>query len=458
MRAGVPAPAWRGARRARRRSRALSFGSQLDGMVVCDGGGRPLRPAMIWMDRRAEAQAAALAERDLARRSSTRTSARTSTRRTRCSRRCGCATRSRRLWSAAAHADAAGLLRAARSVRGVTGRRLLERVVAGAARSADPDVVGRRSSTRRGSTRAMLPELAAGTQSVGTVTAAFAEATGLSPGHAWSRSGAATRWRRRSAPASSRPARSATWSAPPSPSARRRAEPREDPTMLVECHPHADPDVWLLENPGFVSGGNLRWWRDQFAPIERDAEADGAGRRLRLPVDARPAHVSARRRGARVPAVHAGRDGAGVERRRPRRVLRADARAHARPHDARDAGGERVRAARHPGGDARRRAWTFAASRSSAAARRGRCGGRSRPTSPGCRSGCPRASRRRRPARRSSRPWVRACTPTVADAVDAFVRYRPEAHDPDPATTAAYDDAYARYRSVYSALRPVFGT
>jgi len=41
----------------------LSFGSQLDGMVACDGAGRPLRPAMIWMDRRAEAQAAALAER-----------------------------------------------------------------------------------------------------------------------------------------------------------------------------------------------------------------------------------------------------------------------------------------------------------------------------------------------------------------------------------------------------------
>ena len=47
--------------------------------------------------------------------------------------------------------------------------------------------------------------------------------------------------------------------------------------MLVECHPHADPDAWLLENPGFVSGGNLRWWRDQFAPIERGEEAEGLG-------------------------------------------------------------------------------------------------------------------------------------------------------------------------------------
>ena len=55
------------------------------------------------------------------------------------------------------------------------------------------------------------------------------------------------------------------------------AEPREDPTMLVECHPHADPDAWLLENPGFVSGGNLRWWRDQFAPDERRNEEQGLG-------------------------------------------------------------------------------------------------------------------------------------------------------------------------------------
>src|SRR5919204_2550426 len=43
--------------------KGLSFGSQLDGMVVCDAKGEPLRPAMIWMDRRAEAQAAALAGR-----------------------------------------------------------------------------------------------------------------------------------------------------------------------------------------------------------------------------------------------------------------------------------------------------------------------------------------------------------------------------------------------------------
>src|SRR5439155_4597496 len=43
--------------------KAISFGSQLDGMVVCDAQGKPLRNAVIWMDRRAEAQAAAFAQR-----------------------------------------------------------------------------------------------------------------------------------------------------------------------------------------------------------------------------------------------------------------------------------------------------------------------------------------------------------------------------------------------------------
>ncbi len=43
--------------------KAVSFGSQLDGIVVCDREGRPLRPALIWMDRRAEAQASELARR-----------------------------------------------------------------------------------------------------------------------------------------------------------------------------------------------------------------------------------------------------------------------------------------------------------------------------------------------------------------------------------------------------------
>jgi xylulokinase len=47
-----------------------------------------------------------------------------------------------------------------------------------------------------------------------------------------------------------------------------------DSTRLVETHCHADPDLWLLENPGFVSGGNLRWFRDQFAKGETYTSLD----------------------------------------------------------------------------------------------------------------------------------------------------------------------------------------
>jgi xylulokinase len=33
----------------------------------------------------------------------------------------------------------------------------------------------------------------------------------------------------------------------------------------VEAHPHADPGKWLLENPGWLSGGAYRWFRDELA-------------------------------------------------------------------------------------------------------------------------------------------------------------------------------------------------
>ncbi len=41
-----------------------------------------------------------------------------------------------------------------------------------------------------------------------------------------------------------------------------------DPTGLVETHCHADPALWLLENPGFASGANYRWFRDEFSAPE----------------------------------------------------------------------------------------------------------------------------------------------------------------------------------------------
>jgi len=122
----------------------------------------------------------------------------------------------------------------------------------------------------------MLPELAAGTQPVGHVTSSFAAATGLSPGTVVV-VGCGDEMAATLGAGVFAPGEVCDVVGTAEPVCAVSAGPREDPTMLVECHPHADPDTWLLENPGFVSGGNLRWWRDQFCPEERAAEARGEG-------------------------------------------------------------------------------------------------------------------------------------------------------------------------------------
>ncbi|HYW28183.1 MAG TPA: FGGY family carbohydrate kinase [Gaiellales bacterium] len=44
--------------------------------------------------------------------------------------------------------------------------------------------------------------------------------------------------------------------------------PALDPDGVTELHPHADPDGWLLENPGWLSGGAYRWFRDELGSAE----------------------------------------------------------------------------------------------------------------------------------------------------------------------------------------------
>jgi xylulokinase len=56
-----------------------------------------------------------------------------------------------------------------------------------------------------------------------------------------------------------------------------------DPTGLVETHCHADPDLWLIENPGFASGANYRWFREEFSALEvQSALASGTNPYERL--------------------------------------------------------------------------------------------------------------------------------------------------------------------------------
>lgn len=53
-------------------------------------------------------------------------------------------------------------------------------------------------------------------------------------------------------------------------------EPVIDPTGLVETHGHADPRAWFIENPGFVSGGSLRWFLDVVGGDEARLDAEAA--------------------------------------------------------------------------------------------------------------------------------------------------------------------------------------
>jgi xylulokinase len=59
--------------------------------------------------------------------------------------------------------------------------------------------------------------------------------------------------------------------------------PLFDPEHLLETHCHAQADLWLIENPGFVSGANYRWLRDHLSPDEvRAASAGGPSAYQRL--------------------------------------------------------------------------------------------------------------------------------------------------------------------------------
>src|SRR3989442_2663996 len=158
--------------------KAISFGSQLDGMVVCDRKGAPLRNALIWMDRRAEAQAAAFAQRvsreDFYHHVGTNLDSSHAV--------------FKALWvrdeEPEAFASAAPLMPPGSFVlQEAAGVAMVDYFHASSLALLDP-------TTRQwsdpiveaaGIDIRMLPELAPGTHGVGRVTAAFASATGLAP-------------------------------------------------------------------------------------------------------------------------------------------------------------------------------------------------------------------------------------------------------------------------------------
>lgn len=432
--------------------RGLSFGSQLDGIVVCDASGRPLRPAMIWMDRRAEPQAKALAERiaPAAFYHAVGTNLDSSHA---VFKALWVRDEEPGVWKEAAHLLPPGSY----VLRHCSGALAVDHSNASSlamldprSRDWSPDVLEVAEIDP-----GWLPQLGPGTEAVGTVTAAFAEASGLDLStqvaigcgdEMAATLGAGVR----------APGEVCDVVGTAEPVCAVSAEPREDPTMLVECHPHADPEVWLLENPGFVSGGNLRWWRDQFAPIERDAEAVGLGDAYDF-LSTEAAHVSPGAeglvflpcmQGAMAPEWNGAARGvfygltlAHTRDHMTRAILEGSAFALRDILEAMRGAGLDVARLTIVGGGAKGPLWR-----------------QIKADVTGLPVRVPESVETT-----AAGAAILACVGagvhgSVAEAVEAFVTYRPEVHEPDPETHEVYEEAYRRYRSVYGALRPVFGS
>jgi xylulokinase len=430
--------------------KGLSFGSQLDGMVLCGTDGKALRPAMIWMDRRAEAQAAAVAKAidpaDFYRAVGANLDSSHAI--------------FKALWVRDEEPDtwsrAAFLMTPGSYVlREVAGAVAVDHSNASSMALLDP-------RTRAWSEEALaavdipanlLPEVTAATEPISTISETFAEATGLDPATVvvvgCGDEMAATLGAGVYAPGD---VCDVVGTAEPVCAA--SAEPREDPTMLVECHPHADPDAWLLENPGFVSGGNLRWWRDQFAPIERDAEAVGLGDAYDF-LSTEAGHVPPGSeglvflpcmQGAMAPEWNGAARGvfygltlAHTRDHMTRAILEGSAFALRDILTAmRDAGLD-VRRLTIVGGGAKGPLWR-----------------QIKADVTGLPVRVPVSVETTATGAAILAAVGAGVHATIADAVEAFVAYRPDVHEPDAEAAAAYDEAYVRYRSVYDALKPVF--
>jgi xylulokinase len=432
--------------------RGLSFGSQLDGMVVCDSSGRRLRPALIWMDRRAEAQSAALAQKispgDFYRAVGANLDSSHAVFKALWVR-----DEEPDVWKVAASLQSPGTY----VLRHVTGAIAVDPSNASSLALLDPRTKNwsDRVLDAAGIDRSMLPELGDATKAVGTVTSAFAEASGLAPDTIVA-IGCGDEMAATLGAGVFEPGEVCDVVGTAEPVCAASAEPREDPTMLVECHPHADPDAWLLENPGFVSGGNLRWWRDQFAPEERRHEAEGLGdaydelseEASRIAPGSDGVVFLPAMQGAMAPEWNGAARGvffgltlAHTRDHMTRAILEGSAFGLRDILEAMKAAGLGVRRLTIVGGGAKGPLWR-----------------QIKADVTGLPVRVPESVETTATGAAILAAVGSGVHATVADAVDSFVSFRPEEHEPDPAARDAYDEAYQRYRDVYFALKPVFGS
>lgn len=432
--------------------KAISFGSQLDGVVAVDQDGRPLRPALIWMDRRAEAQAGAIAERIEGREFY---------------RLSGANLDSSHgvfkiLWLRDEEPDRftnaiAFHLPGSFVLEHVTGERAVDFSNASSFALLDPRqrVWSSRLLELVGLEEGRLPPVRAATDAVGTISRAFAEVTGLDTSTLVA-VGCGDEMAATLGAGVFEPGEVCDVVGTAEPVCAASERPREDETMLVECHPHADPDSWLLENPGFVSGGNLRWFRDHLAPLELEAERNGGGDAYEalnalaaeVPPGAEGLVFLPCMQGAMAPEWNGAARGvvhgltlAHTRAHLYRAVLEGSAFALRDILEAMRQAGLEVSRLTIVGGGAKGRLWREI--KADVTGLPVRIPANVETTATGAAILAAVAA---------------GLHESVADAVRAFVRYEPDELEPDAEAHAVYEEAYRLYRDVYFALKPVFAS
>jgi xylulokinase len=430
--------------------KGISFGSQLDGMVAADANGEALRPALIWMDRRAEAQAARLAERMSPSDFYGHVGANLDSSHA-AFKALWIRDEEPDVWSRVAHLLSPG----AYVLWKVSGELAVDYSNASSLALLDPRTRGWSKPVLDAAELdvSLLPPLAGGTQVAGRVTSAFAEATGLAPDTVVA-VGCGDEMAATLGAGVYAPGEVCDVVGTAEPVCAASSEPREDPTMLVECHPHADPEAWLLENPGFVSGGNLRWWRDQFAPDERRAEQEGRGDAYDL-LSTEAERVAPGSeglvflpcmQGAMAPEWNGAARGtfygltlAHTRAHMTRAVLEGSAFGLRDILEAMRNAGLEVRRLTIVGGGAKGPLWR-----------------QIKADVTGLPVRVPTSVETTATGAAILAAVGAGVHASVADAVEAFVSYEPDEHAPNPDRREAYDEAYRRYRDVYFALKPVF--
>ncbi|WP_459383528.1 xylulokinase [Arthrobacter humicola] len=252
----------------------IGLSSQVDGVVPVDADMRPLRPAIIWLDRRATEQVARLGNAIdpdwLFARTGLNLDA--------------SHTGPKLMWLADNEPEVYRRAASLPSVGGyavawMTGRSIQDH--ANSSSSLLYDVVTRDWSDElidaAGLDRAKLPEIGRATDVAGTLTAEAAAALGLTTGCAVVVSTGDDHAACLGA-GGVRPGVVVDILGTAEPVGVSSAVPVFDETKLVETHAHAVDGTYLIENPGFVSGGNTLWFAQNVLGVSQQEFFDRAAR------------------------------------------------------------------------------------------------------------------------------------------------------------------------------------